>query len=141
MKFRVLNETHFSKRNLDKHYNERHHVAKDWKEFYSEMADEILPPMTPEEYDERADEISKEVVKTSNANSDDTYIGFMGKNNRIVKYDTNTGELVVYVSESPSNSETITYYKSSTFNNHKRYRKLMKDYVRELTPEDDKYNK
>lgn len=141
MKFHLLTETHFSERNLNKHYNERQHTAKDWKEFFSDISDELLPPMTASEYDDRADEISKKPVRTSSLKSGDTYVGFMGKDSRIVKYDTVTGELVVYVSTSPSNSETITYYKADTFNNHKRYRKLLKDYVRELTPEDDKYNK
>lgn len=134
-----LDETHFDKNsNFYRHYND--HVAKDYNEYFTETSDELFEPMTSDEYDNYADTLSKEVVNTSDYRASDDVVGFMSKSGRIIKYRKSLDEIVIYVCKE-GNSKTITYYKAKSYPKHHRYRELLsRDYLRELTPEDDKYN-
>lgn len=141
-----LNETYFEPYNRKKHY--QGHVALDMYSYLHDDEDDELfdPEMTEEEYDKLADTLSKQPVKTSNVDSSDRYVGYVmfddrRKKEKIVKYDKKEGLLVAYVCN-PQEQATVSFMKVNRFNNHKRYRNLLKrDYVREITPEDDLYNK
>lgn len=132
-----LEETFFLPSKLDGHYEK--HVAKDWETFLDDESGELLDPMTKEEYDSYGDELSKQPVKTSKLSSGDRYVGFVEKTGEIVKYDTHSHILIVYAAR-PNFQATFSLYKSTDDND--RYKRLLrKTYEREITPEDDYYNR
>lgn len=133
-----LSETKFHRNAaFDYHFNK--HVAQDWPIYFLERDYELLPPMTKDEYDNDADLLTKQSVRTSDIDAVDRYVGFVTKSGRIVKYDKNLRELVIYVSNSVE-ACTVTYYQCNG-DTHARYRRLLdREYEREITPEDDKYN-
>ena len=131
-----LDETFFLPSKLDGHYEK--HVAKDWETYVDDPTDELLDPMTEEEYDRYGDELSKQEVRTSDINSSDRYIGFVEKTGEIVKYDKASHILVVYTAR-PNFQATLSLYKST--DDDDRYKRLLrKTYDREITEEDDLYN-
>ena len=141
----LLDETYFSPYNRKKHYND-HKADSLYRYLHDDEADELFDPeMTEEEYDRLGDWLSKRPVKTSDVNSSDRFVGYVALDGRtgserIIKYDKQEGMLVVYVC-TPQEQLTISFMKVNRFNNHKRYRNLLKrDYEREITPEDDLYN-
>lgn len=137
----TLDETLFSPTNLPGHY--RDHVAKDYKTYFSDLGGDLFDPeMTPEDYDREANELSQQPVTTSKLGSRDRYIGFMGKDDRIYKYDKKTGQFVVYKAISPTNQGTITFFSTGgPYNGHSNYKRAVYNYyVRELEPLDDYYN-
>ena len=140
MKIKSLNETRFKRNDsFVQHYLK--HVANSWSEYFFETTDEHFEPMSQDEYDDAADKLSKRRVRTSNVDSPDMYVGFVASNGRIVKYGKSLDEIVIYVSKSPVNSNTVTYYKLNHLRAKRRYNELKaKDYVREINEMDDKYN-
>ena len=134
-----LDETHFDRNStFYRHYSE--HVAKNYSEFFRETDDELFEPMTEDQYDQFADELTKEPVTTSDYRTSDNVVGFMSKSGRIIKYRKSLDEIVVYVCNK-NDAKTVTYYKAKSHPKHHRYRELLsRDYLIELTPEDDKYN-
>lgn len=133
-----LNETKFIRNDKFKDHVDKH-VAKDWQAYYSDRSFELLPPMTDDEYDEAADTLTKKPVYTSNVDSEDRYVGFVSKSGKIVKYDKTLSEMVIYACDKTS-ANTITYYQCSGFT-HARYKRIFdREYAREITPDDDKYN-
>lgn len=134
-----LEETHFIKnQSFLNHFNK--HVAKDYSTYFLEMEDELFEPTTPEQYDEYAHILSQEPVSTSDVDSDADVVGFVGTDNRIIKYRKSLSELVVYKAEK-NDAVTISYYKLKTSPEHSRYRKIKnKYYLREIDPLDDFYN-
>ena len=115
------------------------HVAKDWNEYYFERSFELLPLMSEDEYDEAADILSKKPVLTSDIESSERYVGFVSTSGKIIKYDKLIRDLVIYVCNS-STARTITYYQCNS-EQHNRYKRLYeREYAREITPEDEKYN-
>ena len=141
MKFELINETRFAKNDSFKHHYDRH-VAKDYKHYFNEIENELIEPMSMDDYDNNGDALSKITIKTSDFFSKDRYVGFVMNDGRILKCDKLLSEIVIYISKSPSNSNTITYYKADNFRLKERYLRLKKKhYNREITPEDDKFNK
>lgn len=140
MKPQKIDETHFQKgASLDSHYNR--HVSSDWEGYWSDTTDEYIEPMSKDEYDENADKLSKQKVRTSKFDTNDRYIGFFTNNGRILKFDKLLNEVVVYKC-TENDSATITYYKVSFEHPKYRYKKLFnKWYGRELTDADDEFNK
>lgn len=135
-----LDETRFERNDSFYDHYDRH-VAKNWPEYFMEQEDELFEPMSEDDYDDAADFLSKQKVTTSRANGPERFVGFVTKDGRILKYGKELDEIVVYVAKSPSNAKTITYYKMSHGRANRRYQKLLsRDYAREITPEDDKYN-
>jgi hypothetical protein len=133
-----LTETKFIRDTKFKDHIDKH-VAKDWNTYYFERNFELLPPMSEDEYDESADILSKKPVRTSNIDSEDRYVGFVCKSGKIIKYDKLLRDLVIYVCN-PSVARTVTYYQCNSLQ-HNRYKRLFeREYAREITPEDDKYN-
>ena len=141
MKFKLISETKFAKTDKFKqHY--QNHVAKDYKSYFTDLSNELIEPMTMDDYDNNGDKLSKAEVKTSDFYSNDRYIGFVMDNGRILKCDKTMSEIVIYISKSPENSNTITYYKADCFNLENRYKRLKKKhYSRDIIPDDDKFNK
>ena len=136
---RPLSETHFIRnQNFFDHFNK--HVAKNYKEYFLEVEDELFEPMSPDEYDEYAHELSQEPVYTSDIDSQHDVVGFVSKDSRIIKYRKSLSEIVVYKAEK-DDAVTISYYKLRTTPNHSRYNKIKnKYYLREIDPLDDFYN-
>lgn len=130
-----LEETHFEGPNLKRHHDA--HVAKDFKTYFADETDELFDPISEEEYDIGADNLSKQPVYTSNLDSTDDVIGFVTTTGRIVKYRKSTKELVVYVAERDNNA-TISYYRAEPASYMRKKRNL---YGREIQPEDDFYNR
>lgn len=140
MKFKLLHETRFAKTNTFKHHYDRH-VAKDYNQYFSELENELIEPMSMDEYDDNGDILSKVTVKTSDFNTDDRYVGFVMDNGRILKCDKELSEIVIYKSASPKDNNTITYYKVDSFRLDDRYQRLKrKHYFRDIIADDDKYN-
>ena len=133
-----LSETKFHRNNnFDTHYAK--HVASDWTTYFLERKYELLPPMTKDEYDDEADLLTKRQVNTSDLEAADRYVGFVTESGRIVKYDKNLGALVIYVSNSVE-ACTVTYFQCNGFT-HARYKRIFdREYEREITTDDDKYN-
>lgn len=130
-----IDETRFSERNLNIHHDR--HTSKTWSQYFRDVDDELLEPMSKKEYDDSADELSKQPVYSSDLNSKYDVVGFVGTRGRIIKYRKSTNELVVYVADL-NDAATITYYKTG---NNYRYKRLRdKEYLREIKPEDDYYN-
>lgn len=133
----------------------RQHFKKHVKQFEGDRQQEIdaglinlFDVMSEEEYDERGHQLSIKSVTSSETNSKDDIIGYITKyENRIVKYNKKTGELVVYkVNSAPG--ATISYYMVTGNSESARNRiyNQMKNgngkYAmrRKYTPEDDIYN-
>lgn len=138
-----LDETHFRKDKLDSHYD--NHVSKNSIQYLLDFRDELFEPMDKETYDKNGDELSKQKVNSSNYESQDDVIGFVGKNNVgeecVYKFRKSTSDLVIYKSNK-NFAYTLTYFKVSTESQKERYNKLKrKHYLRDVTPEDDLYNK
>ena len=140
MKFKLLDETHFARNDkFQQHYD--NHVAKNYHDYFTEMEDELIEPMSIEEYDTNGDILSKAVVSSSDFNTNNRYVGFVMEDGRVLKCDKTLSEIVIYKSTSLTNSNTITYYKVASHRLKNRYEKLKsKHYSREITPEDDKFN-
>lgn len=135
----VLDETRFTDVNLQKHYS--NHVAKDWISYYLDLSGELLDPMSEEEYNAEGDRLSKVKVTTSDYDKAGRYVGFVAKDGRVIKIDKLYNEAVVYISKSPSNSNTISLYGISPSGLKSRYERLKKaGYLRDITADDDKYN-
>lgn len=136
----IISETHFVRGvQFLNHFNK--HVAKNYSEYFLETADELFEPMSPDEYDQYAHRLSQQPVYTSDVDSAFNVVGFVGKNNRLIKYNKLLSELVVYVADK-DDAVTISYYKLKTTSDHSRYRRLLTNqYVRELEPLDDFYNR
>ena len=133
-----LNETKFIRNDKFKDHVDKH-VAKDWNTYYFDRSFELLPPMDEDEYDDAADILTKKPVSTSDINSEDRYVGFVSKSGKIVKYDKILGEMVIYICHKTASS-TITYYQCNGLT-HNRYKRILdREYDREITPDDDKYN-
>lgn len=133
-----LTETKFIRNDKFKDHFDKH-VAKDPETYYFERSFELLPPMAEDEYDEAADELTKQPVHTSNIEAADRYVGFVGKSGKIIKYDKVLGEIVIYICNKTI-ACTVTYYQCNGFT-HARYKRLFeREYAREITIEDDKYN-
>lgn len=133
-----LTETNFVRDSKFKDHIDKH-VAKDWNEYYFERNFELLPPMSEDEYDEAAHELTKKIVQTSDINSEDRYVGFVSKSGRIIKYDKALSELVIYIS-TPSVACTVTYYQCNG-KQHARYKRLYaREYAREISFEDELNN-
>lgn len=136
MKDEELDETYFIPSKLRPHWEK--HVAPNWKIYIEDESEELLDPMTMEEYDDYGDELSKKIIKTSNLNSSDRYVGFVETTGEIVKYDKATNVLIIYTAR-PDFQATFSLYKTK---DDDRYRRLIKKtYSREYTPEDDEYNR
>lgn len=135
-----LDETLFADNDsFERHYNK--HVAKNYKDYIFDDSDELIEPMSKQEYNEVGDALSKQVVKTSDFNSKDRYVGFVNKDGEIIKLDKILGELVIYACRSPKDCNTITLYRIAPSRIEKRYNKLKQNYKREITSNDDKYNR
>lgn len=140
MSYETLNETHFKKN--DKFYDHyRKHVATSWHEYFEETTDEIFEPMDEDEYDQYAHELTLKHVSCSDFDSSNNYIGFVTKDDRIVKFGKNLDELVIYKCKQPWDTNTITYYKLNHTRAKERYNRLKSlNYKRDITSEDDRYN-
>lgn len=131
----ILDETKYrSKVNRAAHYIGHVNWLND------EEDDELLPSMSMDEYDDTADKLSKEPVRTSDPNSEDDVVGYFGQDRRRIKYRKSTGEVVVYKADQDDQS-TIAYYKTQPNNPASYLRKKKRDYLRELRPGDDYFNK
>ena len=137
-----LEETTFRPSLIGKHYNK--HVAKDLKQYLLDETDELFDPISEEEYDYDGDTLSKMTVNTSEYDSEDDVIGFVGLNNfneeNVYKFRKSESDLVIYRADKDA-AYTITYFKASG-DGRSRYERLKnKHYLRELNPEDDFYNR
>ena len=110
MKFKLvedftIEEVFFTKDNLDKHHYK--HVISDedgeWK----------MQSLTPEEYDNLADELSSADAEKLN-NRDAKIIGYITKEGRIVKHNKENKLTVVYVDDDEKGHEAISLYKQPT---------------------------
>lgn len=137
---RLLNETRFSRgKSLDDHYKK--HVADTWSEYFFEEDDEIFEPMSADEYDDCAHDLSVAKVKTSDVNSSDQYVGFVMRSGKILKFGKKFDEIVIYDARTKESARTVTYYKVRHKTAKWRYQELKnKHYIREITDEDEKYN-
>ena len=134
-----LSETFLKGKNLDNHYEK--HVAKSWVDYIDDETDELFDPTSKEEYNTLGDALTKQKVRTSDTNSPDRFVGYVTKDGKIVKYDKETNELVVYVAKY-GDQATISYYKTKSGPEHKSYnKKKERDYGREIEPVDDYYNR
>lgn len=136
MKVRKLTETHFERN--DKFY--AHHQKHTAKQDDIKIDDELFPPMSAEEYDKKAHLLSIKKVTTSNYDSASRYVGFVTDNDKIIKLDKQDGELVIYCCKSPTDANTLTYYKIKKGTEKERYNRLLKHYKRDITIEDDIFN-
>lgn len=128
-----LDETHFSPNYGREHYNK--HVAKDLTQYLvTDLDNDLIDPISYEEYDREADELSKQIVRTSRTDRGERYIGFRSKDGKNIKFDTETNMLVVYVTD-VSTPFTVSYYLVPDIKTY--LIRLHRDYLRELTPEDD----
>lgn len=134
-----LNETHFVKnKSFYDHFDK--HVAKNYSEYFLETEDELFEPMSPDQYDQYAHELSQEPIYTSDVDSGHDVVGFISSDGRIIKYRKSLSEIVVYVAKE-NDRTTISYYKLKTDDNHTRYRRLLSRwFIREYDPIDDYYN-
>lgn len=132
-----LEETKFQNKmqGMNHHYK---HTAMNWEEYVNDEGDELLEPMSYEEYDSYADELSKIPVNTSNINSKDDVVGFVTTDDRIIKARKSLRDIVVYKCRL-NDQTTLSYYQAKDVKD--RYKRLLKYYKREITPEDDFYNK
>lgn len=117
-------ETLFSKYNLDRHWSKR----------LKDLSSEKMPFKTKEEYDQAADELSREFAYTSDETEGCRVVGFMGNGGRITKFDKDSGYIVVYVNDEQHGSNTISFYKGSVSS---YLRKKKNNYTRELQAGDD----
>lgn len=133
--FEELDESKFKGKNKDSHNK---HLDKNFRDYQTKENGSRFHGITPDQYDKNGDILSKRKVKTSDINSKDRFVGFYSKDNTIYKYDKKNKEFIIYIAQNPKKCYTITYFKASPkyYENQKR-----KMYLRELTPEDDKYNK
>lgn len=144
-----LNETHYA----DAAYRNQH-FRKHVRQFEGDRQREIdagllnlFDVMSEEEYDERGHQLSLQPVTSSETNSTDDVIGYITKyENRIIKYNKKTGELVVYKANSAPGA-TISYYavtgnsesaRNRIYNQMKGSGKYAMK--RKYVPEDDIYN-
>lgn len=105
MKFKLvdtLDEVYFTDRNLKAHYNK--HVASDID------GNLKLPDMTPDEYNNLADELSSADASRIN-NKEARIIGYVADNGKIVKYDRLTNYVVAYVDDDIKGHEAVSFYK------------------------------
>lgn len=131
-----LDETYFLPSKLKPHWEK--HVAPNWEVYLEDESEELLDPMTMEEYDKYGDELSKQPIKTSKLDTSDRYVGFVETTGEIVKYDKAANILIIYTAR-PNFQATFSLYKTK---NDDRYERLLnKTYAREYTSEDDKYNR
>ena len=137
--YRNLFETHFTERNGYFYDHYRRHVAADYNQYFRETEDSLFEPMTEDEYDEYAHQLSQQPVYSSDYDDAHNVIGFVTTDNRIVKFGKQLSEVVVYRADR-WNPHTITYYKVAHARQRERYNSLMRDYFREILPEDDYYN-
>lgn len=133
--FEELNESKFSIKG-EKSHNK--HLDKNKRDYQTKENGSRFHNITFDQYNENGDILSKKSVKTSDINSKDRFIGFYGKDNAIYKYDKQNREFIIYVAQSPKKCYTITYFKASLKYYENKKRKM---YLRELVPEDDRYNK
>lgn len=141
LKFRILNETRFLRDDRFVRHFEKH-TAKSWSEYFFETKDELFEPMTQDEYDDFADELSKRCVFTSNVYTDDQYVGFVMDDGKILKYGKLLDEIVIYDAKTPNTTRTVTYYKLNHSRARKRYLAIKnKHYHREITSADDCNNR
>ena len=140
MKIHKLNETHFIRNDKFK-YHYDNHVAKEYNQYLTDTSEESLEPMSPDEYDNNGDILSKAKVDTSDFDKAERYVGFVMQDGRILKCDKLLNEIVIYICKSPNNQATITYYQVAPYRIKNRYERLKaKHYYRDIVPEDDKYN-
>ena len=105
MKFKLiddLDEVYFTDKNLKAHYNK--HVASDID------GNLKLPDMTPDEYNNLADELSSADASRIN-NKEARIIGYVADNGKIVKYDRLTNYVVAYVDDDIKGHEAVSFYK------------------------------
>ena len=105
MKFKLVNdldEVYFTDKNLEIHYN-RHIISdRDGKL--------KLPDMTPEEYNNLADELSSADACKIN-DKEARIIGYVADNGKTVKYDRLTNCVVAYVDDDIKGHEAVSFYK------------------------------
>ena len=105
MKFKLvddLDEVYFTDKNLKVHYDK--HVSSD------KDGDLKLPDMTPDEYNNLADELSSADASKIN-NKEARIIGYVADNGKIVKYDRLTNYVVAYVDDNVKGHEAVSFYK------------------------------
>lgn len=129
---RKVNETYFTAPFVRDYHHKNHTMANE----ADYLTKDMLPYMTVQEYEERADELSNIPVYTSDIDSGDDVVGFVNDQERIIKYCIPTKEMVVYKCTSDDQG-TISYYSAEK---RSYLRKLKAHYKREIQPEDDKYN-
>lgn len=125
MKIKKVNETFFSKDELEQHFEK--HVKPEPNELEFSVEDYA----TKEEYDNGGDWLTKQRVGKSDSDAD--LVGFITTDDRILKYNKKTHELVIYVASPKQGYETISFYKVPLY----RYKsKLRNQFKSELN-----YNK
>lgn len=144
-----LSETHY----VDADYRSRH-FKKHVRQFNGDRQHGIdaglfslFDEMSEEEYDERGHQLSLQPVSSSETDSTSNIIGYVTRENRIVKYNKKTGELVVYKANF-SPGATISYYMvagNSEAARNKVYNRMKSggeyEMRRKWVPGDDVYNK
>lgn len=133
--FEELEESKFTVKGRNSHNK---HLDKNKRDYQTRENGSRFHGITPDQYNEMGDILSRREVKSSDISSSGRFIGFYGKDGAIYKYDKQKKEFIIYVAKSPSRCYTITYFKASPKYYENKKRKM---YLRELTPEDDKYNR
>ena len=137
-----LDETFLKGKNLDVHYDD--HVAKDESDYkaHEHTSNKKFKPMSKQDYNDHGNELSQQPVYSSSLSDTHDVIGYYTINGRVVKYRKSTGELIAYKAIYDDQA-TISYYQTlGAEDNHASYsRKIRRDYLREILPEDDYYNR
>ena len=105
MKFKLveeLDEVFFTDKNLKIHYDR--HIVSDMDGTLK------LPDMTPDEYNNLADELSSAEAGRIN-NKESRIIGYVAANGKTVKYDRLTNCVVAYVDDDIKGHEAVSFYK------------------------------
>lgn len=109
MKFKIvedLDEVYFTDKNLKVHYDR--HIISD------EDGNLKLPDMTPDEYNNLADELSSADASRIN-NKEARIIGYIAANGKTVKYDRLTNYVVAYVDDDIKGHEAVSFYKQPIY--------------------------
>ena len=125
---------------LDDHYGR--HVKKDgysvnrWGEKEPEFTPKKFP--TKQDYDDAADKFARKPVTggsySNNKKKNGNIVGFIGKDKKHHKYDTNTGEFTAYYLDKQGNPVNMSYYLLKNNNRYDRDRKS--NYYKDIDDEE-----
>ena len=101
----IIDEVYFTKKNLARHHYK--HVISD------EDGPLKMEYITPEEYDNLADDLSSSCASKIN-DREANIIGYVTKSGRIVKHDRENKLTIVYVDDDIKGHEAIALYKQPT---------------------------